>query len=140
MYTAADMDPRFTLPPELVVGASISGNEYGWPPDLFPDAARRAEAMGYACLGGQFQFRARVGTCEMYWLSADATERQPGEDWRSYCERSRTEVLFKFQQIMSGTDFLQEALQWAPLRAEIEKGVDILPTLVFVADFITESK
>jgi len=86
------MDARFTLPPELVAGASINGNEYGWPPGLFPDAARRAEPLGYACLGGQFQFRAPAGTCEMYWLSADAADRQPGEDWRAYCERSRTEV------------------------------------------------
>ena len=132
------MDARFTLPLELVTGASISGNEYGWPPDLFPDAARRAGALGYACLGGQFQFRAPVGVCEMYWLSADATERQPGEDWRVYCERSRTEVLDKFRQIMTRTDFLQEALQWAPLKAEIERGIDVLATLVFVADFITE--
>jgi len=27
-------------------------------PEPIPDAARRAEALGYACLGGQFQFRA----------------------------------------------------------------------------------
>jgi hypothetical protein len=91
--TAADMDERFTLPPELVAGASISGNEYGWPPNLFPDAARRAESLGHACLGGQFQFLASVGTCEMYWLSAHSTERQPEEDWRAYCKRSRAEVL-----------------------------------------------
>lgn len=134
------MEPRFVLPPELVAGASIIGNEYGWPPDLFPDVARRAEALGYACLGGQFQFRAPAGICEMYWLSADSTDRQPGEDWRAYCGRSRTEVLESFQQIMAGTDFMREAQQWLPLKAEIERGFNVLSTLVFVADFITEAE
>ena len=40
-------------------------------------------------------YRHRFGTCEMYWLSADSTERQAAEDWPAYCERSRTEVLDK---------------------------------------------
>lgn len=134
------MDARFTLPAEMVYGASVSGNEYGWPPELFPDAARRGESLGYACVGGQFQFRAPVGTCEMYWLSADSTGRHSTEDWSAYCARSGTEVLDKFQQIVSETDFVQEALRWPDLKAEIERGFDVLSTLVFVAYFETESE
>ena len=132
------MDTKFTLAAELVKGASVSGNEYGWAPKLFSNAARVAESLGYACLGGQFQFRAPVGTCEMYWLRADSTERQAAEDWPAYCARSRTEVLGRFQQIVAGTDFVQEALQWPVLKSEIERGFDVIPTLVFVAYFVTE--
>jgi len=132
------MEPRLALPSELAAGASISGNEYGWPPSLFADAACRAEALGFACLGGQFQFCAPAGICELYWLRAHSTDRQPGENWHVYCERSRTEVLRGFEQIMAETDFLQEAQQWQPLRAAMEQGLDVLSTLFFVADFIAE--
>ena len=52
--TSTDMETRMILPAELVEGTSVTGNEYGWPLHLFPDAARRAESLGYACLGGQF--------------------------------------------------------------------------------------
>ncbi|MGC2640031.1 MAG: hypothetical protein WA294_22830 [Acidobacteriaceae bacterium] len=134
------MEPEFTLPAELVAGASVRGNEYGWPPTEFPDAAQRAELLGYACVGGQFQFRAAVGTCEMYWLSADSTKRLPTEDWPAYCARSRAEVLDKFHQIIDQTDFAQEAMQWPILKGEVNRGLDILSALVFVAYFETEEE
>ena len=134
------MKPKFELPSELVQGTSINGNEYGWPPALFPDAALRAESLGYACLGGQFQFRASVGTCEMYWLSADSTDRQPTEEWSAFCTRSRAEVLERFHQIVAETDFQREAVRWPVLRSEMERGIDLLETLVFVAYFVTETE
>ena len=64
------------LPPDISQGASLRGNEYGWSISSFPNALANAEAHGYACLGGQFQFRLDDGgTCEMYWLDADSKER-----------------------------------------------------------------
>jgi hypothetical protein len=71
-------------------------------------------------------YRHRFGTCEMYWLSVDSTERQVAEDWPAYCERSRTEVLDRFQQIVARTDFartdfVQEALRWPVLKSEMER-------------------
>jgi hypothetical protein len=134
------MEPRFVLPAEIVEGANIRGNEYGWPPAIFPKAARRAARLGYACLGVQFQFRARAGTCEMYWPNADATDRREAESWRDYCERSRVEVMRKFEKIVAETDFTEQAAQWQPLRSEMDLGVDILSTLVFVADFVKQSE
>lgn len=109
-------------------------------PQLYSQMARVAESLGYACLGGQFQFRAPVGTCEMYWLNADSTDRQSAEDWRSYCGRSRAEVLDRFQQIVAETDFVQEAFKWPVLKSEMERGFDVLATLVFIAYFFTESE
>lgn len=134
------MELRFALPAELVEGTSVCGNEYGWPPRLFPEAAHRAESLGYACLGGQFQFRGPFGTCEMYWLSADSKERQSGERWTAYCRRSRAEVLDAFRHIMDQTDFNREAMQWPALKTEEELGFDVLGALVFVAYFVTENE
>jgi hypothetical protein len=128
------------LPAELVVGTSAEGNEYGWPPHLFPDAARRAESLGYACLGGQFQFRISAATCEMYWLAADSSERMPSESWLAYCGRSSAEVLEKFAKIVAETDFLAEARNWPVLKTQIEQGLDVSKALFFVAYFVTETE
>jgi len=134
------MEPRFTLPAELVKNASVSGNEYAWPPAAFPEAALRAELLGFACLGGQFQFRAQIGTCEMYWLNADSTGRLMTEEWPAYCARSRAEVLERFRQIVDQTDFTREATNWPVLMGEAERGLDVLSTLVFVAYFVSEQE
>jgi len=45
------------LPPDISRGATLRGNEYGWNIPSFPEALASAETLGYACLGGQFQFR-----------------------------------------------------------------------------------
>lgn len=126
------------LPEELAAGANISGNEYGWPLAIFLETAHRAEAMGYACVGGQFQFRAPVGICEMYWLAADPSDRRPAESWDAYCGRTRAEVLDKFSAIVSETNFLAVAADWPVLKLEMEQGLNVLATLVFVAYFETE--
>jgi hypothetical protein len=121
------------LPSDVVEGATLSGNDYGWSTISFPFALDRAEAHGYACLGGQFQFRLGDGsTCEMYWLSADSKERLPGEQWADYSRRSCSEVRQTFQRLVSETDFTKEASSWNLSPAATE-------SLVFEAYFVTES-
>jgi hypothetical protein len=123
-----------TLPPDVLEGATLRGNEYGWSVSSFSHAVVRAEANGYACLGGQFQFRLEDGsTCEMYWLNADSEERATSESWPNYVHRSCSEVLDAFQRLLSDTDFRKEASNWA---------VQINPKgdLVFVAYFVTENE
>src|ERR1700757_79233 len=79
------MSTGHPLPPDITEGATLRGNEYGWSVSSFPSALAKAQAGGYACLGGQFQFRLDDGsTCEMYWLKADSTERTRGEAWADY--------------------------------------------------------
>jgi hypothetical protein len=122
------------LPPDVLQGALRQGNEYGWRVSSFPDALASAAAHGYGCLGGQFQFRLDDGgTCEMYWLAADSRERADGEHWGDYSHRSCSEVLTKFQHLVSVTDFAKEAQNW---RFQI----DSAKSLVFVAYFVTESE
>jgi hypothetical protein len=112
----------------------LRGNEYGWSVSAFPNALAKALNAGYACLGGQFQFRLDDGnTCEMYWLEADSSERTAHESWKDYSRRSCTEVLSRFQHLMSETDFAKEASNWK---------VQIDPTkyLVFVGYFVREAE
>ena len=95
-----------TLPPDITQGATLQGNEYGWIISLFPDAVVAAKKYNYACLGGQFQFRLPDGgTCEMYWLSADSTNRANEEPWQDFSCRSCDEVLERFHALVSKTDF-----------------------------------
>ena len=70
--------------------------------------------------------------CEMYWLDADSKERVHGESWADYCHRSCSEVLNRFQHLVSATDFNKEASSWPSVQIDPKK------ILVFVAYFLTE--
>ena len=121
------------LPPGILEGAALRGNEYGWAVFSFPNALTTAEAAGYACLGGQFQFRLDDGSiCEMYWLEANSAERTAGETWADYSRRSCAEVMRRFQHLMSGSDFGKEASNW-------QLAIDPVKDLVFVAYFLCET-
>jgi hypothetical protein len=122
------------LPPDIREGATLRGHECGWSVSSFPNALAKAEARGYACLGGQFQFRLNDGTtCEMYWLNADSADRMDGESWSDYSRRSCTEVLQKFQHLISHTDLGKESSSWPDVQ------IDPIQSLVFVAYFLTET-
>jgi hypothetical protein len=132
------MEPRFRLPPAIAQGSRVQGNEYGWSVSAFPEALMKAETLGYACLGGQFQFRLEDSTCEMYWLNADSGTRLLAEPWSVYCQRSCSEVLKAFRTLLENTDFRKEASKWPMVEAAIAKGRDPLQVLVFVAYFEDE--
>jgi hypothetical protein len=122
------------LQPDITQGATLRGGEYGWSVSSFPNALARAEVHGYACLGGQFQFRLDDGTCEMYWLSADPKERAQAESWTDYSHRSCSEVLHRFEELASATDFGKETSSWPSLK------INPAEHLVFVAYFVTETE
>lgn len=128
------METPDDLPVEITQEATLRGNEYAWSVSAFPNALSKAEVYGYACLGGQFQFRLDDGsTCEMYWLDADSDDRADGESWTDYSHRSCSEVMHKFQERISETDFGKEASIW-PMQ------IDAVKNLVFVAYFVTEDE
>jgi len=128
------------LPITVKQGASLRGNEYGWEIAAFPNALAHAEALGYSCLGGQFQFRLQDVTCEMYWLNADSSERGKDEAWSTYIRRSSSEVLLAFQRRVSHTAFWKEALRWPIIEDAVERGFDPISALVFVAYFVKEAE
>jgi hypothetical protein len=121
----------FLLPPQLTEGASLRVNEYGWPISAFPEALAKARSLGFACFGGQFQFRLPDSTCEMHSLKADPTDRRDHEPWSDFSNRSCSEVMSKFEDIISKTDFVKEAANWKLDARTVE-------TLVFVAYFESE--
>jgi hypothetical protein len=122
------------LPPEIAQGATLRGNEYGWSIPSFPDALAKAKDLGFACLGGQFQFRLEDGsTCEMYWIEADSTEQLSDESWADYSRRSCSEVLNRFHHLVSAIDFRKEAASWP------SGEIDSTKSLVFVAYFVKEN-
>ena len=121
------------FPIDITEGATFRGNEYGWNISSFPGALEKAEQKGYACLGGQFQFRLEDGSAyEMYWLNADYTERREGESWADYVHRSCAEVLKNFQQVISKADFAKEA-------QSLKLKIDPVQHVVFVGYFVTEN-
>ena len=126
------------LSSELIAKADLRGNEYAWRPHDFPAIAARAQELGYACLGGQFQFRAPGATCEMYWLNADPDERMPDESWADYSTRSCDQTVDRFKRVLSGTDFLAEAHRWSDVPQLAGPMASPLEYLCFVAYFISE--
>jgi hypothetical protein len=127
------------LPPDVIDGATLRGQEYAWKTSAFAKALAAAQQLGYACLGGRFQFRLRDGsTCEMYWLNADSTERSHGESWSGYSHRSCQEVATGFRRLLTTTDFQKEASDWQSVHDLVAAEPDLNEILVFQASFVTE--
>jgi hypothetical protein len=129
-----------TLPAIVTQGATLRGNEYGWEITAFTDALGHAEALGYGCLGGQFEFRLADATYEMYWLNADSSERLKDETWSTYSRRSCSEVLVAFERRVGDTDFREEASRWPIIEDAIGQGLNPISALVFVAYFVSEAE
>jgi len=126
------------LPVEVSLGASLRGQEYGWPIRAFPAAIAAAERYNLACLGGQIQFRFENAIYEAYWLTANSSERLPQELWSEYVRRSCREVETKFNDLVATLDVQRVINEWPALDALVTAGSDPLEALVFVAYFVTE--
>jgi hypothetical protein len=127
------------LPDSILSRATPSGQEHGWSIADFPDVLDEAANLGFACLGGQFQFLLPDGTCEVYWLNADSTPRLPNETWRDYVFRAARQVRDAFTRICAETDFIQQARDWPFLRDKLaDPHFDVLKHLIFVAYFNSE--
>jgi hypothetical protein len=127
------------LPDSLISRATPSGQEHGWSIAEFPTVLADAADLGFACIGGQFQFLLPDGTCEAYWLNADSTPQLPDEPWHEYVSRAAREVRDAFDQICAETDFIREAQQWQFLRDKLANpDFDVLQHLIFVAYFNNE--
>jgi hypothetical protein len=121
----------------MLEGASVE-NEVGWRIEDFPRVLQIARESQLACLGGQFQFRFLDGTCEMYWLDANSSERRAGEPWHVYVQRSNDEVTGAFADLCSRANFDDEIASWEFVRNKREEGMDPMQYLWFVAYFVTE--
>jgi hypothetical protein len=123
------------LPETILKKAFRSGNEFGWRQTDFIETIETARGLKIAIVGGQVQYVFLDGTCELYWLSYDPTERQPGEDWIKFCNRTADETIKKFRDLTTKTDFEKEASSFDFLRDKKSKGVNIEDNKVFIIYF-----
>ncbi|MGL6076220.1 MAG: hypothetical protein ACRC8S_18860 [Fimbriiglobus sp.] len=124
------------LPSVVMDKASLRGNEYAWPLADVPEAIAAAKSLGLATLGGQVQFRTPEGTCELYWLNADTTDRLPDESWVAFVARSADQVSRGVAGLVAGTDFVAEGVKNFGNLAELRaRGVALDGFLCFVLYF-----
>jgi hypothetical protein len=124
------------LPGTILKKAIKSGNEFGWRQTDFIETIETARKLKLGIVGRQVQYVLPDGTCELYWLAYDTTERQSGEDWVTYCNRTAEETITKFNDLVTETDFEKEALtSFDFLRDKKSKGINIEDNRVFIIYF-----
>ena len=98
------------LPENILKIAVRSDNEFGWKQKDVLEVIEAAKKVPMAIIGGQVQYVLPAGTCELYWLSYDATDRKTNERWIDYCNRTANEVSEKFRRLLS-IDIQKEAVE-----------------------------
>jgi hypothetical protein len=128
------------LPPQLVIGAVLRDKEYAWELSAFPLALERAPHTGYACLGGQFWIVLPGDSLyELFWMEANATDRETDEPWQDFAERSCGEVLAGFNSLVNSTDFAMEARSYPAFESLTTEKFQTF-SLLFNAYFISEQE
>ncbi len=123
------------LPETILKKAIRSGNEFGWRQTDFIETIETARKSKLGITGGQIQYVLPDGTCDLYWLKYDPDDRQEGEKWIAYCNRTADETINKFKELVTKTDFEKEALTFDFLRDKKLKGIDIEDYKVFIVYF-----
>jgi hypothetical protein len=131
------LTPELALPPELLIRASLRGNEYAWRIEDIPaviEAARRASLVS---LGGQLQFRLPDGgICECYAVEVNADDRSVDEDlpWDERVSRTADAALRDFELLKVRCDFLAEGWRDFPsyFAELVEAGRDPADYMCFV--------
>jgi hypothetical protein len=134
MPTRTNAESR--LPKTFLDKAVKSGNEFGWRQSDFIEVVKTARQLKIAVVGGQVQYLLPDGTCELYWLAYDPTERLQNEIWTDYCDRTASECIDKFQKLVSQTDFEKEATDnFDFLKNKKASGTNISDFLTFIIYF-----
>lgn len=128
------------LPLKIREKARVStGGEYAWKKNDVEEVIDSAQELGLACIGGQPQFQLSDGTCELYWVNYDSTERNNDELWEDYVKRSAYEVKTEFYRKCIETDFEKEAKEFDFLKDKMkEKDFKSIDYLYFVLYFNSE--
>jgi len=124
------------LPSTVLEKAIKSGNEFGWRQEDFIDTIETARKLRIAICGGQVQYVLPDATCELYWLAFDPTERRATESWMEYCDRTATEAIEKFSDLVQRVDFESEAIHsFEVLREKKSNGVNLDDYKTFIIYF-----
>jgi hypothetical protein len=129
------------LPEALTREADLRHREYAWSINSFSAALLLAPTLGFACLGGQFQLRPDPDTIyEVYWLEANSSERLPEESWKSYADRSCSEISSQFASLLGSVDFETEALKFRSIDPLLFSKLEKMEPPVFCAYFVDETE
>jgi hypothetical protein len=132
-------DPEIMLPEAIRLRSVKSGKEWGWRRNDIMAAIMAARSVGLANVGGQVQFLFPDGTCELYWMNYDATDRGANESWTDYVERSADEVAQSLRRILDTKDLIKEGREsFDFLQKKATVGVNLEDHLVFIAYFAKE--
>ena len=128
------------LPRSILEKAIKSGNEFGWKESDFSSVIDSAIQNRLSIIGGQVQYVFPDGTCELYWLSYDRTEREKNEEWIHFCNRSAKECIDQFK-IITSKNINEEAIEnFTFLALKKEEGIDIENFKCFIIYFEEEGK
>ena len=128
------------LPASIKAKAIRNGREYGWKKEDVEKVLDAARRLKLASLGGQVQFLLPDGTCELYWLTYDPSEKLQKETWKVYATRSIKESRAKFRQLCKSTDFVGEGIRsFDFLEQKVkEKQIDLSQYLTFIISLVDE--
>src|SRR5688500_8171215 len=113
--------PERHLPDDLLVKASLGGNEYAWRVDDIPAVIEAARRAGLVSVGGQLQFRLRDGgVCDCYWVEVSTyAEAPPSLPWGERVEAAASAAAAGFRSLAGRFDFVAVGREWPEL-AELE--------------------
>ncbi len=129
------------LPNEILQKAIVSGNEYGWKRTDFKNVLEKAVENGLGIIGGQVQFKLPDGTCELYWQKYDSTEKQSGENWTEYCERTKNECLDQFDNLPSDSELVKDGIEnFEFLKEKKDLNLNLTEYLIFILYFAKQDE
>ena len=129
------------LPNEILQKAIVSGNEYGWKRTDFKNVLEKAVENGLGIIGGQVQFKFPDGTCELYWQKYDSTEKQSGENWTEYCERTKNECLNQFDNLPSDSELVKDGIEnFGFLKEKKDLNLNLTEYLIFILYFAKQDE
>ena len=124
------------LPEDVIVRATLRGNEYAWRVGDIPIVIEAAKSANLINIGGQLQFRIpKGGTCECYWVEVDTyTEVSADLPWADRVSATAATALSQFQRLCNECDFVAEgrASFGEHLREFEARGGDLNEALCFV--------
>jgi hypothetical protein len=135
-------EEELLFPEELLVKRLIStGDMCGWRIEDVSLVVKACQEIGLAIMDITTEFFLPDGTCELYWLRADSNLRKKDEIWAKYVDRSCSEVLQSFTDLVNTKDFEKEGIEsFHFLKMKKDEGVNILNYLCFEIGAISETR
>jgi hypothetical protein len=124
------------LPEDVIVRATLRGNEYAWRVGDIPTVIEAAKSANLINVGGQLQFRIpEGGTCECCWVEVD-TYKEVSADllWADRVSATAASALSQFRRLCTDCDFVAEGRTsfGEHLREFEAQGGDLNEALCFV--------